>query len=210
MEESVSGSRFVPVLIVPGWKDRARALRHIARALVERGWPPDFVSAIEFEDPFGSNRAHAQELATSVERLRDRTGSARIDVIAHSMGGLAVRHYLARHADGAAAPAPHAVIRRVVFLATPHTGTWLAWLAWGHGAREMRPGSPFLGHLTTCSLPSGIDATCIRTRIDSHVLPGNSAVLHGTHTVVLTNVTHRGLLRNAKALRLIVDRLVTD
>ncbi len=71
-----------------------------------------------------------------------------VDVIAHSMGGLLVRHYLADHDENP--------IRRVVFLATPHFGSNAARLLMGLGsalaegniqANEIQPGSDFLWQL---------------------------------------------------------------
>ncbi len=71
-----------------------------------------------------------------------------VDVVAHSMGGLLVRHYLSDHNDSP--------IRRVVFLATPHFGSNAARLLMGLGsalaegniqANEIQPGSDFLWQL---------------------------------------------------------------
>jgi len=68
-----------------------------------------------------------------------------VDVIAHSMGGLMVRHYLSQHSDN------H--VRRLVFLATPHFGSNAALWLLGIGstmakgniqANEIQPGSDFL------------------------------------------------------------------
>ncbi|NNL31072.1 MAG: alpha/beta fold hydrolase, partial [Gemmatimonadetes bacterium] len=104
--------RDVPVLLVPGWLDTARDLAALRIRLIGAGWPADHVETLTFEDPTGSNRDHAVELAAAVERLRQTTGAGEVDIVAHSMGGLAARWYL-RH--GGEAP-----IRRVVFLASPH------------------------------------------------------------------------------------------
>ncbi|MGH7503199.1 MAG: esterase/lipase family protein [Longimicrobiales bacterium] len=228
-----SGGGFVPVLLLPGWKDRARALRHLVRGLIANGWPALFVTAIEFKDPFGGNAAHATEIGFAIDRLRERTGVPAVDVIAHSMGGLALRCFLDRVARTedprpgrgldlernsrpdlalvdsirTARPLP---VRRAVFLATPHYGTWMAWLAWGDGGREMRPGSAFLHRLPAAQLPESIHACCVRTRIDSHVIPGSSAVLPDVHTHVLGSVTHRGMLRSQRVLRLIIQHLRSE
>jgi triacylglycerol lipase len=195
----------VPVLILPGWKDRARALRRIARGLEAHGWPPHTILPLEFHDPFGSNLEHAHEIRTAILGLRERTGAQFIDVVAHSMGGLALRYYLVKETLHDTASVPP--VRRAVFLATPHRGTWTAWLAWGQGAREMRPGSEFLRDLSRTPLPDNVCACCVRTRIDSHVMPGESAVLPNTDLHVLSAVTHRGMLRDRTVLRLIVQHL---
>jgi len=72
----------------------------------------------------------------------------KVDVVAHSMGGLLLRQYLSHH--------PNNPVRRAVFLSTPHFGTdaarFLTGLASlsGEGniqASEIRPGSDFLWQL---------------------------------------------------------------
>ncbi|MDX8402164.1 MAG: hypothetical protein R8K47_05985 [Mariprofundaceae bacterium] len=72
-----------------------------------------------------------------------------VDIVAHSMGGLLVRQYLAHHPDG------HR-IRRVLFLSVPHFGADAARYLAGFAsisaegnaqAQEIEPGSDFLWRL---------------------------------------------------------------
>jgi len=73
-----------------------------------------------------------------------------VDVIAHSMGGLLLRQYLAEHSDNP--------IRRILFLSTPHFGSNVANLLVELGniaysgniqAEELLPGSDFLWQLNS-------------------------------------------------------------
>jgi pimeloyl-ACP methyl ester carboxylesterase len=177
-----------PVLLVPGWSDRARALKRLRAFLLAEGWAA--VHAFDFADRFGSNIEHAAELAAVIAELRGAAG--RLDVVAHSMGGLAVRHYLAGHPDGGG-------IRRVLFLATPHRGTWAAYLAWGRGGREMRPGSAFLRHLERHELPHAVRAFNVRTPLDLRVFPPRSAAFPPAEDAMVRFVSHQGLLRSSAA-----------
>jgi pimeloyl-ACP methyl ester carboxylesterase len=190
---------FRPVLLVPGWKDRARVLAPLARFLSSSGWPDGSVRAIEFRDPFGSNIAHAEELAHAIAELRRHTGTTHVDVVAHSMGGLAFRYFLKE------AGADHG-IARTVFLATPHAGTLAAWLAFGGSRQELLPGSAFLNALGP--LPPGVRAVCIHTPWDLRVLPRRSAVLDGVEAVRVDRVTHRGMLRNIRVHTVIRSALL--
>jgi pimeloyl-ACP methyl ester carboxylesterase len=189
-----------PVILVPGWSDRGRVLHHLRDHLVGEGWPT--VRVIDFADRYGSNVVHAEELARAIHDLR-RTGFETIDVVAHSMGGLAVRHYLNAFGD-------KAMIRTVVFLATPHRGTLTARIAWGKGAREMRPGSSFLRALNATQLPEAVRAFTVRMPIDFRVLPGASARLPGAHDAVVRFATHRGLVRNRTVYSLIRSALLQE
>ncbi len=80
----------------------------------------------------------------------------KVDVVAHSMGGLIVRAYLSgmqNLVSGMArtfSPPATAVIRKAVFLATPHFGTALAsLLGTDTQTKEMELGSQFLFDLNT-------------------------------------------------------------
>jgi triacylglycerol lipase len=177
----------VPVLLVPGWGESAVELAPLRRQLIEAGWAPENVIALSFEDSFGSNEAHAREVATAVEITLATSRGGRVDILAHSMGGLAVREYLrTKEASGD--------VRRVIFLGTPHRGTLAAILAWGDGGREMVPGSPFLERLNgEGRVPDGIEILAVRTPVDTRVIPASSAMLPGVHNVEVCCPTHQGL-----------------
>lgn len=101
-------------------------------------------------------------------------------------------------------------MRRVVFLATPHRGTWAAYVAWGDGADEMRPGSPFLVTLNADRRRlARVDALTIRTPVDTHILPGESATLDGVPDRIVCCPSHAGLLRDVEVFR-IVRRFLAD
>lgn len=193
----------VPVLLVPGWLDTARDLAALRIRLIGAGWPRDFVETITFEEPTGSNRIHADELARAVDELLERTGAEEVDIVAHSMGGLATRWYLLRH--------PGAPVRRVAFLGSPHRGTLAAHLAWGEGRQEMMPDSPFLDTLNAeAPAPEGVDAVTVRTTVDTHIVPGESATLPGVPDRELCCPTHPGLIRDEEVFEILLDFLEDD
>ena len=82
--------------------------------LVEQDIP--FIG-VDFEPVFGDIDAFAAHIETAVSSLQQSTGMAPV-VVAHSMGGLAVRAWL-RHAG------PYAVdrVHHVITLGSPHRGT---------------------------------------------------------------------------------------
>ncbi|NIP56704.1 MAG: hypothetical protein GWM92_01215 [Gemmatimonadetes bacterium] len=190
----------VPVLLVPGWSDEASQLRALRERFIGEGWPGERVSAIEFRDPVGSNREHARELADALERLLEESGAPAADVVAHSMGGLALRYLFAREGAG--------LVRKVVFLGTPNRGTVAAHLAWGAGGEEMEPGSPFLDSLNALpAVPEGVDALAVRTPLDLRVIPGESALLPeggNARNVEVCCPTHPGLVEDREVFRIVV------
>ncbi len=189
----------VPILLVPGWFDTGRDLAALRIRLIAAGWPESRVHAITFEDPTGSNVDHAREIDAVVDRILADTGAPRLDIVAHSMGGLATRWYLRTHATE---------VRRAVFIASPHRGTLSALLAWGGGRDEMIPDSPFLDSLNSSPpVPSGVEAITIRTPIDTRVVPGESATLPGVEDFTVCCPTHEGLLRDEDVFRIVADFL---
>jgi triacylglycerol lipase len=192
-----------PTLLAPGWSDTAAVLEPARRFLVEAGWPEDRLACINFRRRYGSNREHAEELAAAVEELRARARSERVAVVAHSMGGLALRYYLTQLGG-------HAAVHTAVFVATPHRGTWLAWLAWGAGGGEMRPRSRFLRELEKRPLPAGVRAVCISTLADLRVIPGSSTRLEGAECHRVRLPGHAGMLRHGPTLRLVRDLLLHE
>jgi triacylglycerol lipase len=190
------------VLLVPGWFDTARDLAALRIRLLAAGWPSDRVETITFDDPTGSNRVHAEELGRAVDVLLAATGADQVDIVAHSMGGLAARWYLRG--------SPDAKVRRVVFIASPHRGTLSAHLAWGGGRDEMMPESAFLDTLNAApAVPDGVRALTIRTPVDTHIVPGESATLPGVPDTIVCCPTHAGLLRDDEVFEIVLDFLET-
>ncbi len=78
-----------------------------------------------------SNVETAALLKSKLESIRSACRCPKVDVVAHSMGGLAVRSYLG-------SPDYAGDVGKVVFLGTPHKGAPEDYLAWEGG--EVRPG----------------------------------------------------------------------
>lgn len=190
----------VPVLLVPGWLDTARDMAALRIRLLGAGWPEAHVVAVTFEDPTGSNRVHAEELGAAIDDILERTRAEQVDIVAHSMGGLATRWYLRAR--------PNAPVRRVAFVGSPHRGTLSAYLAWGGGREEMMPDSPFLDTLNAeAPVPKGVEAITIRTVVDTHVVPGESAMLPGVVDHELCCPTHAGLIRDDEVFEIVLEFL---
>jgi triacylglycerol lipase len=170
--------------------------------LVRDGWNAAEVFPLEFADPVGSSVAHAEELDQAIETVLTDTGAREVDIVAHSMGGLAVWVLLQK--KGALLP-----INRVVFLATPFQGTVTAYLAWGEGGPEMIPESDFLLELQQGGWPQRwVNALAIRTPLDLTVVPGYGAPPLGIDGPVICCPTHQGLLDHEETFVSVRDFLL--
>ena len=97
-----------------------------------------------------------------------------VDLVAHSLGGLIARSYLAGlQSNGSAAPPSDPRVRKLVLIATPNFGSFLgtsplaslAGSVFGPQALEMIPGSPLLWNLATWNQRGddlrGVDALAV-------------------------------------------------
>ena len=137
-------------------------------------------------------------------RYTDGTAVTEVDVVAHSMGGLILRSYLAGKADAtpaAYAPPANTGIRKAVFLATPHFGTALAGqLGTDIQTQEMALGSQFLFDLNTWNEGlddlRGVDALAIAGTGGTGVESGTVSFGGGLDDGVVTlNSASLGFLR---------------
>jgi triacylglycerol lipase len=190
-----------PVLLVHGIDDTVALFRRM-RLYLERGGLS--VHALNLIPNNGT--AGLAELAKQLDRhvrASFATDQA-IDVVGFSMGGLVSRYYIQRLGG------IHRV-RRFVTIGTPHRGTWTAFLRANAGARDMRPGSPFLRDLNRdVETLDGICFTSIWTPFDLMIVPSNSSRVPAGRSISVRTPAHPLLVRDPRVLRLILGILSDD
>lgn len=156
--------------------------------------------AVDLEPVFGSIDGYTTAIDAAVRRITAATGCPPI-VVAHSMGGLAVRAWLA--ANGAGPRVQH-----VVTLGTPHHGTALARLAVAANARQMRRDSRWLAALAAGEPRERYRSfTCYYSHCDNIVMPATSATLPGADNRHLYGVAHVRMASDERVWREILQRL---
>ncbi len=139
--------------------------------------------AVNLEPIFGSIDNYVGIIEQAVQRLQAATGQPPV-LVAHSMGGLAVRAWLAEAAND------HRV-HRVVTIGSPHHGAWLA--RFGHTAngRQMRINSPWLRDLSRREPALRFAKfTCFYGHCDNIVFPASSARLPGASNLHVAGIAH--------------------
>jgi pimeloyl-ACP methyl ester carboxylesterase len=174
-----SGAR-LPVLLVHGYVCNRAVWRSLVEALRRRG---ECVAAPNFEPVYGSIDLWVPQLAARIDELLAATGREQVVLVAHSLGGLAVRAYLRVHGGGKVA--------RVITFGTPHHGSMHAHLGAGQNAREMEPGSPWLAALAAAET-AGVAAPllAIYSLHDDFVTPQSSAAHPQARNVPLAGIGH--------------------
>ncbi|MDE1947420.1 MAG: alpha/beta fold hydrolase [Burkholderiales bacterium] len=139
--------------------------------------------ALDLEPAFGSIDDYVPAIEQAIRRLEQATRLAPV-VVAHSMGGLALRCWWANSADD------HR-IHRAVTIATPHHGTWLARFGATTNARQMRRGSNWLRALEQREPPARASRfVCFHGNCDQIVFPLSTATLQGADNRHLGGVAH--------------------
>lgn len=185
-EPARSGGGRMAVLVVHGYFSNRGILRGVVRHLAAQGTVP--VHTFNFRGIFAPIDELASQLASKIDELTGPDGTRRVVLVAHSMGGLVSRAYLARHGASRVA--------RLVTLASPHNGTRLARLGLGANARQMREGSEFLESLRRHegAAGPGCPVTSIWSVHDNLVSPQDTSRLPYATNVALPGVGHVAIL----------------
>jgi triacylglycerol esterase/lipase EstA (alpha/beta hydrolase family) len=139
--------------------------------------------AVDLEPVFGSIDEYAPRIEAAIQRLEQVTGRAPL-VVAHSMGGLAVRRWYAEQADAAR-------VHHIVTIASPHRGTWLARFALTRNTRQMALQSRWLRTLAEREHVARHGRfTCFYGHCDNIVFPPSTATLPGADNRHLSGVAH--------------------
>lgn len=173
-----------PILLVHGYMMNRSCMFVLYWGLRRFGFRN--VSTMNYWPNAGPIEAAADQVAARVRELSRQHDGERVVVVAHSMGGLALR--------AALLDAPDLPIAKVIAIATPHSGTQMAYLAIGPAAEQLRPGSLFLEKIAA---PPNVPLTSIYSRLDQIVFPATSAAF-GDRIIEIEGVGHLTILLNPR------------
>ena len=193
-QDGAAPSRGLPVLLIHGYVCNRGYWTRLSGMLARAGIAHD---AVDLEPIGASIDDFVPQVDAAIARLCARTGSERVILVAHSMGGLVARAWLRRH--GAAR------VARIVTLGTPHHGTALANLAAGTNARQMSRigGAPsaWLAQLAAGETPeTRALITSMYSHHDNIVAPQSSAQLPGARNLAFGGIGHVALARDGHVL----------
>jgi triacylglycerol lipase len=159
--------------------------------------------ALNLEPIFGSIDDYAAGIDAAVQRLTQATGQPPL-LVAHSMGGLALRAWL-RSCDG------DARIHGVLTVGTPHRGTWLARVGRSRNVQQMCERSAWLLELAANEPAQRYRRfTCFYSHCDHIVFPSSTATLPGADNRHLHARAHVHLLQHPAVLDEVLRRLRED
>ncbi|MCC7644266.1 MULTISPECIES: triacylglycerol lipase [unclassified Janthinobacterium] len=193
--DCITPGQGLPVLLVHGYVCNRGYWTKLSRQLARAGIVHD---GVDLEPINADIEQFVPQVELAITELCARTGSDRVILVAHSMGGLVARAWLRRH--GAAR------VARIVTIGTPHHGTVLANLAAGANARQMSrvDGAPsgWLAQLAASETPElRALITSIYSHHDNIVAPQASAHLPGARNLAFGGIGHVALASDARVLR---------
>ncbi len=205
------------VILLHGLCRTSRSMAKMERALTEAGYEVQNVD-------YPSRTASVQQLADDAigKAVGDcqRDGAAKIDFVTHSLGGILVRSYLARHSIPS--------LGRVVMLAPPNQGSeavdklgGLFLFKWinGPAGNELDSGANSTpNRLGPATFPVGVIAGDRSINwINSRLIPGpddgkvsvERTRLAGMSDHIVIHATHPFIMRNRNAIRQTIQFLRT-
>lgn len=142
------------------------------------------VMALTLEPPFGSIDDYRDTVEAALSAMERSTGLPPV-VVAHSMGGLALRRWWADQ------PANALRVRHAITIGTPHRGTRLAVWALSRNGRQMRQDSPWLQALQQREPADRASRmTCFYSHTDNIVFPASTATMPGADNRHLPATAH--------------------
>jgi triacylglycerol lipase len=187
----------IPVLLVHGYICNHRVWDDLARDLRRAGHP---VMTVNLEPVFTSIDNYAPLIEAAVGNLCHETGAAKVALVGHSMGGLAIRAWMRRHGGDRVA--------RVITLGTPHVGTRVDPHPVTANSRQMVLNSPWLQELAASESPA--TRSLIRIALSTHdniVYPQRQQVLEGASVTVFDGLGHLELVLDARARQWVLQQL---
>ena len=189
------------VVLIHGIWDTFHTMRKMERGLRDAGFEP---IAINLSPNDG--RVCLDVLGEQVRRQIDAQlpHGERFSIVGFSMGGLVARSYLRQFGD------PKRV-ETFVSIASPHRGTWMAWLSLNPGGCDMRPGSAFLAAVDADAARfSSTRWVTIRTPFDLVIVPSTSSILPWADNHSVPVLMHPLLVLDGRVLDCTIRALRAD
>ncbi len=185
-----------PVLLVPGYGEPSWYFMYgLYRQLKKAGYQ---VEGINLFPNFAPAEEQAVKVKARIEDMKARYGVEKVELVVHSYGGLISRYYI-QEMGGTES------VRNLITIATPHHGTYVAYLGPGASSDQLKYNSPWIQELNANGYAyPPVRYTSIWSNVDEIVLPPRSAIMPesevhevrwtGHLTIMFSRRTYRHML----------------
>jgi triacylglycerol esterase/lipase EstA (alpha/beta hydrolase family) len=187
-----------PVVLVHGLAMTHTSWFWLGRRLAAVGIGPIF--GFTYFSP-QSVRRSAENLAIFIQHRIAKTGADRVDLVAHSLGGIIARYYLERL--GGSSHVAH-----LITIGTPHRGTLLARFGLVPSGREMAADSVLFDQIGPLRASEEVRYTSIWSTHDAIIVPpASSSIAPAGEDVVFHGLGHLSLLTSKAVARVVEEKL---
>jgi uncharacterized protein (TIGR03437 family) len=217
-----------PVVLLNGWvtgyvnscpvsTDSTATFGNLANYLLADGVPAVYFFDNCKADPNQPIEVLGNDLGAFLNSITfdDGTPVTQIDLVAHSIGGLIARAYLAGlQTDGSLKPPANTLVRKLILIATPNFGSFVAAnfaniISQGTQSAELIPGSSFLWNLATWNQHvddlRGVDAIAVIGNAGTYTnnLNGTTLANASDGVVSLTSASLNFVAQNSNVTRIV-------
>ena len=187
-----------PVLLVPGFSGQDRVYWNVFRRRLER----DGFSSFTVTFPglgLQDLKASGDRVSERIDEVLEETGSDRVHLVGHSLGGLVIRELVQNRGETER-------LASCATLGTPHQGTLASWAGIVRPAcRQMVPGCSYLRSLN--EQPLDVPFVNVYAAPDGLVVPYGNARLPSAENHRVRLGGHWGLLLRGAAYRPVREAL---
>lgn len=187
----------LPVLLVHGYGLNRGCFTFLQTYLHTRGY--EWVWAINNRPNSSPIPVFAKRLGRAIEQFKAEAGTDRVDIVAHSMGGVIAAYALKEFGY-----APH--VRRLVTIGAPWAGSKTHVFGFRREAADIRPNSEIINAIAEYSG----DTVAIWSQSDHLVLPSQSGRPSHARCIELPNLGHQEMLVSARVFRCVADALLSE
>jgi len=177
-----------PVVLVHGYFHNRSGFVELTRELRRRGFR--WIHGMNYNPIGGSVPDLAERFGRYVDDIRRVSGSERVHLVGHSLGGVIARWYVEELGG-------HKVVDTCITIGTPHHGTLAAYLGFGQAAKDMRPGSDVIQTLEDGLRKRKPTYVNFYSDLDFLIVPPSSALLPeapNVHNHLIEDIGHTSLL----------------
>jgi triacylglycerol esterase/lipase EstA (alpha/beta hydrolase family) len=194
--------RNMPVLLIHGFFCNGAYWVPMKRALKKQGITHIFT--LNLEPVFADINQFAQQVADKVTEIRVRTGTEKVILVGHSMGGLVARAYLYQLGG-------NAFVAKLITLGSPHHGTVLARLIGGMNVKQMRPNNAWLKALEKSEAQqTKVPTVCIYSCHDNFIAPQESAKLSYAKNIPIAGTGHIEMTCEKRFQTLVYQEIIQE
>ncbi len=189
-----------PILLVHGYLHNSSGWAYHKYHYKKAGY--DNIFTVNLGHPLQSIDAYVEKLEKKIASIKEITGSDKIRLVGHSMGGIVASKYALAHQEE---------IEDLVTLGSPLQGTHMGKIGIGQCTNEMTYGSEYTKTVSEELVESNIRRYHLGSKADIVILPAASSIINddGSRSKYYKNLGHLSFLLSDRVIRDVIRHFKT-